>query len=95
MTMVDQADLLQTIAEISIAFAGFAGVVAAFGKFRLAPEAALFRIRLMVVVALLAGATGLIETLTPAIYVTGLFVGLGLCSFYFVMLIIAVDLEKD
>jgi len=35
--MAEEADLLRTIAQISIAFAGFAGVVAAFGTFRLAP----------------------------------------------------------
>jgi len=35
--MAEEADLLRTIAQISITFAGFAGVVAAFGTFRLAP----------------------------------------------------------
>jgi len=166
--MVDQAELLQTIAQISIAFAGFAGVVAAFSKFRLAPEAAIFRVRLMVVVALVTllfslfpflppkfglsasaswrlsafllgiiifslslwswsdlrplyqagllktqkitaawylfsallivalflSASGLINSIAPAIYLTGLFFGLALCSFYFVMLMIDVELEK-
>jgi len=165
---MEHADLLQTIAQISIAFAGFAGVVAAFSKFRLDPEAAIFRIRLMVVVALVtllfslfpllppnfglsesdswrisaflfsltiisisiwswvrlrflyqAGLlntqkitivwylaaviliialfvtiSGRIDSFTPAIYITALFFGLALCSFYFIMLIVAVELEK-
>jgi hypothetical protein len=167
--MIDEADLLQTIAQISLAFAGFAGVVAAFSKFRLAPEAAIFRVRLMVVIALaillfslfpflppkfgvtelatwrlsafllsivvliiafwswrhlkplyqagllktqkitvvwysagallcvglLGSAAGLFGSLASAIYVTGLFFSLALCSFYFVMLMIAVELDTE
>jgi hypothetical protein len=50
--MTEHADLLRTIAQISIAFAGFAGVIAAFGRFHLAPEVTVFRVRMMVGVAL-------------------------------------------
>lgn len=167
--MIDEADLLQTIAQIAIAFAGFAGVVAAFSKFQLAPEAAIFRVRLMVVIALavllfslfpflppkfglsesatwrlsasllgivvlivafwswrrlkplyqagllrtqkitvlwysagallvvglFGSAAGLFGSLAAAIYIAGLFFSLVLCSFYFIMLMIAVELEKE
>ena len=61
--MTEHADLLQTIAQIAIAFAGFAGVVAAFSTFRLAPEATAYRVRLMVAVALLT----LLASLLPFI----------------------------
>jgi hypothetical protein len=46
--MTEHADLLRTIAQISIAFAGFAGVIAAFGRFHLAPEATAFRVMIAV-----------------------------------------------
>jgi hypothetical protein len=166
--LTEQADLLLTIAEIAIALAGFAGVVAAFSTFRLAPEATVFRVRLMVAEALMVlvaallpivivkfgvsestalrisaflmglGVTGvavwawiglrplyqagLLKTqvittvwytigvalaiglfsvaagymvvIAPAIYLSGLFFGIVLCCFYFIMLILAADLGK-
>jgi len=168
-SMREHSDLLLTIAEISIAFAGFASVVAAFSRFRLEAEAAIFRVRLMVIVSLstllfallpllppkfgaseaaswqisamiiaviiialslwawrrlkplysiglihtqkitavwytctailiaglIASAVGLLAELAPAIYLSTLFFGLVLCSFYFIMLIAAVSLRDD
>ena len=166
--MAEQADLLLTIAEIAIALAGFAGVVAAFGTFRLAPEATAFRVRLMVTeavmvlvaallpfviatfgvsestalrisafllglgmigvavwawvglrplyqagllktqvittvwytigaalaIGLLSVAAGRMVVIAPAIYLSGLFFGIVLCCFYFIMLILAADLGQ-
>lgn len=166
--MAEEADLLRTIAQISIAFAGFAGVVAAFGTFRLAPEVTAFRVRMMVkialatllfsllpflpvefglsesdgwrvsaplfalgmvalsfqawtglrplfraglldtqkhatvvysigatlIVALFASATERVAPYAPAVYVSGLFFGLAMSSYYFIMLMIAVDIDR-
>lgn len=166
--MDETSELLLTIAQISIGFAGFAGVVAAFSRFRLAPEAAIYRVRLMVQVALItlllsllpflpvqfglsstdswrlsalvaglgivpisitswirvrplfragllrsqfittvwyvitvvlaiglfAAAIGPFAEFAAAVYITMVYFGLVLCSYYFVMLMIAVELEK-
>jgi hypothetical protein len=62
--MTQHSDLLLTLAQIFIAFAGFAGVVAAFSHFRLAPEATAYRVRLMVAVALLM----LLGSLLPLVF---------------------------
>lgn len=167
--MAEHADLLRTIAQISIAFAGFAGVIAAFGRFHIAPEVTVFRVRMMVgialvtllysllpflptafglsesyswrisaalfgiglvamyartwtrlkplfraglldtqkhaivvyligatlIVALLASATARVAPYAPALYVTGLFFGLAMSSYYFIMLMIAVELDRE
>jgi len=45
-------DLYQIFAELSVAFAGFAGVVGAFSKFRVVPEAVALRVRFLVAIAL-------------------------------------------
>ena len=59
--MVILEDFYQIFAELSVAFAGFAGVVGAFGKFRVVPEAIALRVRLLVTVAL----TVLIGSILP------------------------------
>jgi hypothetical protein len=166
--MAEHADLLRTIAQISIAFAGFSGVIAAFGRFHLAPEATVFRVRMMVVaalvtllysllpflptalglsesyswrisaalmgiglvavyartwtrlkllfraglldtqkhaivvysigailiVALFASATAPVAPYAPAVYVTGIFFGLAMSSYYFIMLMFAVEIDR-
>lgn len=53
----------EIFAEISVAFAGFAGVVGAFSKFRVVPEAISLRIRFLVSVAL----TVLIGSILPPV----------------------------
>ncbi len=164
--MTEYRGLLEILAQIFIAFAGFAGVVAAFSTIRLSPEATVFRVRSLVAVALFAliasllpflpeafGASevaalrisaflfglgmcgialwiwrqlsplykaGVLDTqifatleyiaaglitiglfavsagrfaeLAPAIYLSGLFLGIVLCSFYFIMVILAVEM---
>jgi len=64
--MKENAELLTNIAQVAIAFAGFAGVVAAFSTFRLAPEATAFRIRMLVAVALLVLVASLAPTIVAA-----------------------------
>jgi hypothetical protein len=51
--MMEQSGFLQTIAQVSIGLAGFAGVIAAFSKFKIAAKAVTYRVRLMVVLSLL------------------------------------------
>ncbi len=46
--MVILEDFYQIFAELSVAFAGFAGVVGAFSKFRVVPEAIALRVRFLV-----------------------------------------------
>lgn len=48
-----QTDYLETIAEISVAFAGFAGIVGVFGRSTLAPETQVWRVRTMILTSLL------------------------------------------
>ena len=48
-----QTDYLETIAEISVAFAGFAGIVGVFGRSALAPEVRVWRVRTMILTSLL------------------------------------------
>jgi len=166
--MAEFTSLLQILAQVFIAFAGFAGVVAAFSTIRLSPEVTAFRVRSLVAVALfamvaallpflfeefgasgtdalriagvpvavgiiglsiwiwrqslplykagvlhtqafaiaeyviaamlaaaiLAVSAGLLADLAAAIYLTTLFFGLALCSYYFILVILAVDLQS-
>jgi hypothetical protein len=165
--MIEHKDLLEIFAQIFIAFGGFSGVIAAFSTIRLSPEATVFRVRALVVVALfslvasllpflvgafqaselvalrfsafflglgifgiglwvwrqlsslyaarlldtqiyaamlcivaapiavglLAVSGGLVQEMAAAIYLSGLFLGLVLCSYYFVMVIFAVEMK--
>jgi len=165
--MMQYSGLLEILAQLFVAFAGFAGIVAAFSTIRLSPEATVFRLRALVVVALFAlgvsllpflpeafnateaeslrissflfavgtcGITlwiwrqlrpiysagvldtqifaavqsvvavliiialfavsaGLVVEMGPAIYLSGLFLGIVMCSFYFVMVILAVEIK--
>jgi len=165
--MMQYSGLLEILAQLFIAFAGFAGIVAAFSTIRLSPVATVFRLRALVVVALFAlGASllpflpeafnvteteslricsflfavgtcgialwiwrqlwpiysagvldtqkfaalqsvaaallaialfavsvGLVVEMGPAIYLSGLFLGIVMCSFYFVMVILAVEIK--
>jgi hypothetical protein len=165
--MMEHSDLLAILAQLFIAFAGFAGIVAAFSTIRLSPEATVFRLRALVAVALfalvisllpflleafhasaaatlrisaflfgvglcgitvwiwrqlgpifaarvldtqifatlqsVAGAltiiglfavsAGLVVEMAPAIYLSGLFLGIVMCSYYFVMVILAVEIR--
>jgi hypothetical protein len=52
--MTQHTDLLLTLAHVFIAFAGFAGVVAALGRFRAAPDATAYHAHVVVAAALLA-----------------------------------------
>jgi hypothetical protein len=56
-------EFYEIFAEISVAFAGFAGVVGAFSKFRVVPEAIALRVRFLVSVAL----TVLIGSILPPV----------------------------
>ena len=58
-------DFYHLFAELSVAFAGFAGVVGAFSKFRVVPEATALRVRFLIVVAL----TVLIGSILPPVLV--------------------------
>jgi len=69
--MSEYAELLATIAQVAIAFAGFAGVVAAFSTFRLAPEATAYRIRMLVAVALLVLVSSLAPPVVAAFGISG------------------------
>ena len=64
--MTDYATLLMTFAQIAAVFAGFAGIVAAFSTFRLAPEATAYRVRLLVEVALLVVLASLVPLVAAA-----------------------------
>ncbi|MCR5877473.1 hypothetical protein [Phenylobacterium sp. J367] len=69
----DHAALLSTYSQVAVGFAGFAGVIGAFSRFRMHAEATAFRVRAMVATALmevlfallppLVGAFGLPEAL--------------------------------
>ena len=48
-----QTGYLETIAEISVAFAGFAGIVGVFGRSALPPEVRVWRVRTMILTSLL------------------------------------------
>lgn len=165
--MMEHSGLLEILAQLFIAFAGFAGIIAAFSTIRLSPEATIFRLRALVVVALFAvvvsllpflpaafnagetaslrisaflfgvgmcGLTlwiwrqlmplyssgvldtqkyavlqsaaaalitlglfavsaGLVVEMAAAVYLSGLFLGIVMCSFYFVMVVLAVDIR--
>ena len=165
--MMEYRGLLEILAQLFIAFAGFAGVIAAFSTIRLSPEATVFRVRALVAVALFAlvvsllpflpvafntseavalrisaflfglgmcfiflwlwrqlsplysagvlntqvlatlqsitcalitiglfaVSAGLVVEMGPAIYLSGLFLGIVMCSFYFIMVILAVDIR--
>jgi hypothetical protein len=61
--MMQHTDLLLTLAQLFVALAGFAGILAALGRFRLAPEPAAFRAHVVIAVALLA----LLASLLPLV----------------------------
>ena len=63
--MVILEDFYQIFAELSVAFAGFAGVVGAFSKFRVVPEAIALRVRFLVTLAL----TVLIGSILPPVLI--------------------------
>jgi len=50
--MMEYSGLLETLAQLFIAFAGFAGIIAAFSTIRLSPEITVFRLRALIAVAL-------------------------------------------
>ena len=85
--MTDHWDLLQTLAQIFIAFAGFSGVVAAFSTIRLSPEATVFRVRALVMVALFCEVVSLLPFLldafkvseAAALRISSFIVGIGMC----------------
>lgn len=56
-------DFYEIFAELSVALAGFAGVVGSFSKFRVVPEAVSLRVRFLVSVAL----TVLVGSLLPPV----------------------------
>jgi len=165
--MMEYRGLLETLAQLFIAFAGFAGIVAAFSTIRLSPEITVFRLRALVAVALFSlvvsllpflpeafnaseaaalrisaflfgvgmcgialwiwrqlsplysahvldtqvfatllftaaalltiglfsVSAGLMVEMAPAIYLSGLFLGIIMCSFYFIMVILAVEIR--
>lgn len=64
--MLNLKDFYQIFAELSVALAGFAGVVGAFSKFRVVAEAITLRVRFLVTVAL----TVLIGSLLPPVLTT-------------------------
>jgi len=166
--MTEHREILEILAQVFVAFAGFAGVIAAFSTIRLSPEATAFRLRALVAVALFslvvsllpflfgafgaseiatvrisafvaalgmsgfavwvirellalysarlldtqvyavllmgvgaiailalfAVAGGLLEEIASAVYLCGLFVNLVLCSYYFIMVIFAVEIKS-
>ena len=138
-SMMEYSDLLAILAQLFVAFAGFAGIIAAFSTIRLSPEATVFRLRALVAVALfalvisllpflleafntsetaslldtqifaalqsVAGAltiiglfavsAGVVIEMAPAIYLSGLFLGIVMCSFYFVMVVLAVEIRTS
>ena len=61
--MIILEEFYEIFAEISVAFAGFAGVVGAFSKFRVVPEAVTLRVRFLVSMAL----TVLIGSIVPPV----------------------------
>jgi hypothetical protein len=165
----DDAAQLQTYGQLAVGFAGFAGVIGVFSRFRIHPQATAFRIRAMVVIAvtevvfslaptmiarfgisetttwrvsagtaavvgtavmlvvvrhlrrlyraghlktqvfsyvfvaayaamtlpLFAAALGYAQRYTAALYFAQLFFGMVVCSYYFVMLMIAVRLDDS
>jgi len=86
--MTEYWDLLKTLAQIFSAFAGFAGVVAAFSTIHLSPEATVFRVRALVAVALFSLVASLLPFFAGAfnvseadtLRISALFFGLGMCS---------------
>ena len=64
--MTEHRDLLEILAQVFIAFAGFAGVIAAFSTIRLSPEATAFRVRALVTVALFSLVASLVPFLAGA-----------------------------
>ncbi len=74
-------DFYQIFAELSVAFAGFAGVVGAFSKFRVVPEAVALRVRFLVTMAL----TVLVGSLLPPVLIAIGFpesVAIRVCAFF-------------
>jgi len=88
-TLAKYSGLLEIFAQLFIAFAGFSGVVAAFSTIRLSPEVTVYRLRALVVVALLS----LVVTLLPflgaafgapdqaALRISAFVFGLAMCGF--------------
>lgn len=164
----EAAAQLSTYSQVAVGFAGFAGVIGAFSRFRMHAQATAFRVRAMVGVALLevifsllpplvagfgagealtwricagllavtttgllavmvrqasvlyrvgrlmrnaayllsavgvvvivplyATAAGLTGTLAPATYFAMLFFGMALCSYHFILLMVAVQLDES
>ena len=65
--MTQHADLLATLAQIFIAFAGFTGVVVVLGRFRPPSQTSAYRARLILAVSLLA----LLASLVPLVFDAG------------------------
>ena len=59
---IQNIGLLETVAEVSVAFAGFAGIVSVFGRSRIDPEVRMWRIRVMILTSLVT----LLFALLPA-----------------------------
>jgi hypothetical protein len=82
--LAEHSELLTIFAQLFIAFAGFSGVVAAFSTIRLSPEVTIFRVRALVVVALLSLTVSLLPFLAEAFGASDL-AALRICSLVFAL----------
>jgi len=88
--MTEYRELLETLAQLFIAFAGFAGIVATFSTIRLSPEATVFRLRALVAVALFALVVSLLPILIEAfngtevatLRISAFLFGVGMCGIF-------------
>lgn len=62
----EHAAQLSTYSQVAVGFAGFAGVIGAFSRFRMHPQATAFRVRAMVATALLEVIFSLLPPLVAA-----------------------------
>lgn len=63
----EHAAQLSTYSQVAVGFAGFAGVIGAFSRFRMHPQATAFRVRAMVATALLEVIFSLLPPLVAAL----------------------------
>jgi hypothetical protein len=66
---IQNIGLLEAVAEVSVAFAGFAGIVSVFGRSRIDPDVRMWRIRVMILMSLV---TLLFALLPSALLESGL-----------------------
>lgn len=87
--MTEHSNLLEILAQVFIAFAGFAGVIAAFSTIRLSPEATAFRVRSLVTLSLISLVVSLLPFLVKTfdiseaavLRISALVAGLGMSGF--------------